>query len=411
MITKERNLRSAIGAEAFDRAMQGLGQQSPIPSAVLQLLQNVPAEACSEGSYTTRAARTLHLSGLKEKDIAPQFKPSKLAEGAWEVDEATIEFEGIPGRHAHCHDAAATASTRSKNRDKKPSTLDGFIPETEAISLHPMVAFASRHSRVTTRADGRKFRASADDPHVQIYNNDDRVFIYPDGYPLRCVCKLEIRTQAVRGGPWILEGQATGFLAGRSVCVTSGHVAPRQPNAGWMIKVTPGMWAGRSVLGPAFYTYVHSYHAYNSDVGNDIMVMGLYDPLGERAGFFGLKSYDDDWEDLNVWAMCGYHFDRSLLAASYQGGIAVYDDDDGDDVILPNGAQVDSTQIETYADESSGASGSPLFSWFGNGNVYAVGVHHGRELVDYGLGEDRNSVASGGDILPTLVGWARAEWP
>ena len=405
-----RNLRSAGGAEEFDRLTQGLGLDSPMAPAILQLLDNIPPETPAHGPFTTRAARTFNLSGLARKGASPRLLPSELVAGAWEVDAEVVEFEGLPGRHAHVYDAAAMRSIRRRKNAAPIKSLQGYIPPTEPIGLHPRPAFASRHSRVTTRADGRKFRAS-EDPHAQIYNGDDRVLIYPSGYPERSVCKLEISTRATSNGPWMLQGQATGFLAGRSVCVTSGHVAPPTPNAGWMIKVTPAMYAGKSLYGAGFFTFAHTSVAYNTDVGNDMMVLGLYDPVGDQAGFFGLKIYNDDWEDMNVWSMCGYHYDRSLITPSYQGGIAIYDDDDGDDVRLPNGAEVDSTQLESYADEASGSSGAPLYSWFTRGNLYAVGVHHGRELVDYGLGEDRNSVASGGDMLPALVAWAREQWP
>ena len=65
-------------------------------------------------------------------------------------------------------------------------------------------------------------------------------------------------------------------------------------------------------------------------------------------------------------------------------------------------------QLESYADEASGMSGGPLFSWFEDGSPYAIGVHKGREVFDYGpFGVDRNSVASGGALLNGMVRWAR----
>ena len=45
---------------------------------------------------------------------------------------------------------------------------------------------------------------------------------------------------------------------------------------------------------------------------------------------------------------------------SRQTGIAVRDDDDGDDIGV-NGDDYDTTQVESDADEASGASGSPLW--------------------------------------------------
>lgn len=408
--SKGRNLRNAVGAEVFDGLTCGLGPDSPLTPGIVQLLDNIPAQTVAKGTLTTQSGRTLNLSGLARKGITPRFRPSELVPGAWEIEAEVVEFAGLPGKHAHVYDTTASQSIRRQRKKTTVTTLEGYIPETAPISLHPRVVIASRHSQVTTRADGRRFRASQD-PHAQIYNGDNRDLIYPSGYPERSVCKLEISTRATPNGPWMLQGHGTGFLAGRRVCVTSGHAAPPTPNAGWMIKVIPAMYAGQSLYGAGFFTYAHSYVAYNTDVGNDMMALGLYDAIGDEAGFFGVKIYNDDWEDMNVWSMCGYHFDRSLITPCLQRGIAVYDADDGDDVRLPNGAEVDSTQLESYADEASGSSGAPLYSWFTSGNLYAVGVHHGRQLINYGFGEDRNSVASGGDMLPAFVEWARSEWP
>ena len=46
---------------------------------------------------------------------------------------------------------------------------------------------------------------------------------------------------------------------------------------------------------------------------------------------FGYRSYDSDWEDGAYWTMAGYPYDRSLTSMSHQTGIAVRDDDDGDE--------------------------------------------------------------------------------
>jgi hypothetical protein len=68
--------------------------------------------------------------------------------------------------------------------------------------------------------------------------------------------------------------------------------------------------------------------------------------------------------------------DRSKYGMSMQNGIHVRDDDDGDDIDL-DGKTYDTTQVENDADEASGASGSPLFAWFGEDNPCVIGVHSG----------------------------------
>ena len=91
----------------------------------------------------------------------------------------------------------------------------------------------------------------------------------------------------------------------------------------------------------------------------------LADPVGDEVGWFGTRNYDSDWEDRHVWTMAGFPFDRSMFAMSVEHGIAVRDDDDGDDIEV-DGESWDTTQVESDADDSSGASGSPLFAWFGD---------------------------------------------
>jgi hypothetical protein len=142
-----------------------------------------------------------------------------------------------------------------------------------------------------------------------------------------------------------------------------------------------------------------------------MMVCRLYDPLGTTTGYFGATTYNSDWEDWTVWSMCGYPFDLGESRPTFQGGIPVRDDDDGDDIGV-NGSDYDTTQVESEADEASGASGSPLYSWFDNGQMYAIGVHHGTE-TDYifPASSETWSAAAGGPGLPGIINWARSVWP
>jgi hypothetical protein len=178
-----------------------------------------------------------------------------------------------------------------------------------------------------------------------------------------------------------------------------------------MIKVVPGSYDGQSVYGPNFFTYASDYQYWEGDTGCDMMVCRLYDPLGTTTGYFGATTYNSDWEDWTVWSMCGYPFDLGESRPTFQGGIPVRDDDDGDDIGV-NGSDYDTTQVESEADEASGASGSPLYSWFDNGQMYAIGVHHGTE-TDYifPASSETWSAAAGGPGLPGIINWARSVWP
>lgn len=90
-------------------------------------------------------------------------------------------------------------------------------------------------------------------------------------------------------------------------------------------------------------------------------------------------------------------------------GISVRDDDDGDDISLDS-TTYDTTQVESNADDASGASGAPLFAWFGRDNPCAIGVHSGTQVDGTVWGDEILSCAAGGDGFVALVKWARANW-
>ena len=89
-------------------------------------------------------------------------------------------------------------------------------------------------------------------------------------------------------------------------------------------------------------------------------------------------------------------------------GIPVRDDDDGDDIGV-NGDDYDTTQVESDADEASGASGSPLWGYWSDG-PYAIGVHHGVEYDGTAGGTEILSCASGGDGFTAAAQWGRSMW-
>ncbi|MGD9656421.1 MAG: serine protease, partial [Methylocystis sp.] len=245
------------------------------------------------------------------------------------------------------------------------------------------------------------------EPHSTIINGESRNFVYPNNYPFTAVCKLYVYYQQTAGGVWQYASEASGFLIGKSTMMTSGHVRP-PAGAGWMIKVIPACWGGISLFGNGFITYVSETRWWNSDAGSDIQICRLYDPIGERVGYFGYRQYYSDWEDGAYWHMAGFPYDRSLTVMSYEGGIAVRDDDDGDNIGV-DGNTYDTTQVESDADEASGASGSPLWGYW-SGSPYAIGVHHGVERDGTLFGTEILSCASGGDGFVAAAHWGRSMW-
>jgi hypothetical protein len=90
---------------------------------------------------------------------------------------------------------------------------------------------------------------------------------------------------------------------------------------------------------------------------------------------------------------------------SHETGIAVRDDDDGDDIEV-DGSDCDTIQIESDADD---ASGSPLWGYWSDG-PYAIGVHHGVERDGTISGTEILSCASGGDGFTAAAAWGRRMW-
>jgi hypothetical protein len=325
----------------------------------------------------------------------------------FELPETLEPAFGLEGRSERI-----IRATPPSQREGKLRLLEGIAepaaPDWLPLGIHPVPVFEEGQQDATLR-NGRRIRLSGN--HIQIFGDDNRINIYPSTWPECCVCRIEIYTKATSTDAWTFRARATGFMVGRRVMMTSGHARPPKPYAGWMIKVVPASFDGQSIFGPGFLSYASDYVAYQSDTGNDFMVCRLYDPIGDTTGWFGAISYNSDWEDWSVWSMAGYPYDRGEVRPTYQGSIAVVDDDDGDNISLPSGAGRDTTQIESYADEASGASGSPMYSWFTSGNMYAIGAHHGRE-TDWGFfGSDTHSVASGGDGFVGLIKWAKQAWP
>jgi hypothetical protein len=97
-----------------------------------------------------------------------------------------------------------------------------------------------------------------------------------------------------------------------------------------------------------------------------------------------------------------------LTNMSHETGIAVRDDDDGDNINV-NGTTYDTTQVESDADEASGVSGAPLWGWWEDG-PYAIGVHHGVERDGTIFGTEILSCASGGAGFTQAAQWGRSMW-
>lgn len=381
----------------------------PIPVQPHQLLAKTnPAASqplATEG-LITHSSRTVLLPEGMSTNLT--LKRSEELEGAWRLPRGVQLSPGFPVRRAQVIRARPPFS-KGRNHFRLPIVFaESSIPDWLTIGFHPTLSFPGSAAYGRTRK-GRRIRLSAAN-HVNIYNGESRVNIFPNTYPECCVCQVTVFTKEQPNHSWVIRKQGTGFMVGSRILMTSGHMRPPEPYAEAMIMVFPAQYDGGLVFGD-FYTFASDLVAYNSDAGDDFMVCRLYDAIGDITGYFGAVSYDSDWEDQCVWSMCGYPADIGFWQPTYEGSIAVIDDDDGDNIALPDGRGFDTTQIETKADSASGASGSPLYSWFSNGEMFAIGAHKGWEEDADITGGDTHSVASGGDGFVELIKWARLAWP
>ncbi len=389
--------------------------QTPMTQEQLLRLDNhYPKDDSRPFGKVTASARAFWIEG----DDQPGISKSRLAAGAFEIASRGKLHFGLPVREIVRGERGAM---RPKTRKTAATGKDvgSFVPARFPIAYHPKLVRAPSSQqnggwftdmeRIRRQGSTSSTLTEEGGGHSLIIGKDDREFIWPDAYPHSTVCKLIIETREKPGDDWATLSHATGFLAGKRTLVSSGHAHPKRnaPDT-WRIKVIPACWGGRSVFGMEYITYVRSFHWWNYDAGSDIMVCELYDPIGEDLGYLGAVNYDSDWEDMEVWEMCGFPYDRSLWAMTRQRGIAVRDDDDGANIKV-NGKTYDTTQVENDADEASGASGAPLFAWF-NGDVRAIGVHHGYEIDFTFGGIETLSCAAGGVGFVEAIRWARNSW-
>lgn len=336
---------------------------------------------------------------------------STVHRGAFTLRTDGPLLPGLPGLEAHeetVHTRTLEQRTDRTGR-RSPSVAPAGAPYRPKGVPLGVIPKTTRSLGPTPRGiTSRGGRTLLSENHSTIIDGESRALVYPSSYPYTAVCKLYSSWQPSAGAGWVTTGEATGYLIGRSTMMTSGHVGPPTNGAAWQIKVIPACWNGQSVFGAGVVSYVRSYHSWNSDAGSDIKICQLWDPLGDRVGWFGYRGYNSAWEDGDYWTMAGFPYDISLTSMSYESAIAVRDDDDGDDINV-NGTTYDTTQVESDADEASGVSGAPLWGWWDDG-PYAIGVHHGVEHDGTIFGTETLSCASGGAGFTQAAAWGRSSW-
>jgi V8-like Glu-specific endopeptidase len=301
---------------------------------------------------------------------------------AWRVALGSYVAEGLPGQAL---ELISTADIEVEPEDT--AAQDSLRPDWATLAFNPRSA-TSRPDRFLRRRNGK-----AVVPDFVIYDpNDDRQIFFPNSWPWFLAGRVDVWKF---GSYW--KG-GTGALVGKNLVLTASHMVPWGAGPGnWAMKFTPGFFDGKSTLGASVYSYTERARGYpDHDQGDDMAILKLKVPLGNSLGYFGYKTYNDDWEDGAYWILIGYPGAvGGGQRPSRQSSIVIMDDDS-------DGAGV---ELEHTGDATPGNSGGPLWSWWGD-SPRVIGTHSGSE---YNWDED-NNVAAGGSALSALIKWGRDNW-
>jgi V8-like Glu-specific endopeptidase len=279
--------------------------------------------------------------------------------------------------------AARRAANDSVGRDGS-----SYIPDWTAVSATPTLAPGVDRPRLVRR-NGTRVRPE------WVIDPDNRSPYYPNSYPFSVVGRIFV-WQDANTPNWSWWGTAS--LLGVRTIMTASHVVP-WGSSNWKALFVPAFYDGASIFGAWAASWVTDAHGYSNHAqGDDMAVMRLDVPLGNNLGFFGFRTYNAGWQDLNVWTLPGYPWDKDSGNRPWLHMNFPIIDDDND------GAGV---ELEYRADTEGGQSGAPVFAWF-NGSADVVGTHSGGED---NFGEPRQNVAAGGNALTNLLHWGRNTWP
>jgi hypothetical protein len=254
--------------------------------------------------------------------LQPEFNTTELS--AWRVPLGADVQEGLPGRSLK----QITVDDLEVGADDDRSE-DSFRPDWLTLAFQPRVAPPQppRPVRFLRRRNGVLVV-----PELVI-GNDDRVVFTPLAWPWTLIGRIDTWV-AFPGNTFSPAGSGTGALVGKNVVLTASHLVPWWAEAlgrPWMMKFVPAYYDGFSKLGAGVYSYVSELRGYaDHSQGDDMAVLKLYQPLGESLGFFGYKTYNDDWEGDDRWIIMGY---PAAVAGgnrpSLQFWVIIHDDDSG----------------------------------------------------------------------------------
>ncbi|MEO8344108.1 MAG: trypsin-like peptidase domain-containing protein [Betaproteobacteria bacterium] len=265
---------------------------------------------------------------------------------------------------------------------ERPGSIAGHRPPWVGASLKPKAAVRRPAPRVVHRGVGLE-------PMV-VWGADDRR-VYSDVlYPWVCVCRIETSG-----------GVGSGVIIGPRHVLTASHVIDWNTGAATIEVHRAGGMVLASAQAEATWSYTRVIDNDSTTLDEDYAVIVTDQRLGDRFGFFGVRTYDSDWDDEPYWRSIGYPTDIA------GGNFPVYQRDKSlDEDEWDYGS---ARAMTTSADVMKGQSGSPIFGFWGNDpNPYVVAVVAATGSV-YASGTE--NWCSGGSLLTRLVDVARTNDP
>ena len=370
----------------------------PIPADEIEALPPLPGEEVASAE-TPGSRLTVHLRAPRDARPEPRFALGEIEgvgdETLWRC-EIDLGADQAP-RYGRSEEALEPERVAPFDRTRRAvgEGLPGFRPPQLSLSYLPRVE--RQPGRVTYEHRGRRYRP------LYIFGSDDRHVLVDTSWPWLTVGKVTTS-----------DGDAgSGALVGGRIMLTARHVRPgRSIDAGsWWMKFTPHAFDGMEPFGSSFVSDLRIYFPTGDtgvDVAHDYMACRLYEPLGERLGYFGTQEYTEDWNDVEVWAGVGYPGELSAGGRPFVQLRCSFEDSEDYD-----GGQI----MESEADLTRGDSGGPFWAWFptSHGNtprivaVTAAELDFGTSLGFVTIHDHDNALAGGADLV-RLVEWARQNW-
>lgn len=368
----------------------GFAQNGERPLTPFELTQLRPTLGTGErpAEMVERASRQRIHVLTDDGPPEPEIGRSGVGDNVWHVDVPV----GTAG-NVHLPGKTATQGLRRVPLLRTDPDWDAppYRPEWLDLFYIPRVLPSRRRTKPIRRQEGDSFQPT------WIIGQDDRQELNETSWPWGCVGKV-----FTSGG-----NQASGALLGRRVLLTAGHVVPWDDIAAgdWWMRFVPAYYNGTSLHGPGVESYVSDVSGFNPDLAGgattayDRAVCRLYEPLGDQVGWFGAGHYLPAWNGQRWWTNMGYPNLDWFLGTSYESGISIhatYNDIFG------------GVECSHYGDITHGASGGPMFAFFGQDNPRVIAIVTA-DNKDTSAGEV--NYAAGGPGLFDDVVWARRNWP